>query len=74
MVGIYSKGTLAEKLRGGAAGIPAFYVRTGADTDVEEGRLVLRYGPNLAPKLFAKPKEVCPVDFFSTNYVFCVKD
>ena len=32
------QGTLAEKLRAGGAGIPAFYTRTGVDTLVAEGK------------------------------------
>lgn len=32
------QGTLAEKLRAGGAGIPAFFVRTGVGTQVAEGK------------------------------------
>ena len=32
------QGTLAEKLRAGGAGIPAFYVRTGVGTLIAEGK------------------------------------
>lgn len=32
------QGTLAERLRAGGAGIPAFYTRTGAGTQVAEGK------------------------------------
>src|SRR5690606_26711440 len=35
--------TLAEKLRAGGAGIPAFYTPTGAGTAVSEGGLPLKY-------------------------------
>src|SRR6202041_665240 len=34
------QGTLAEKIRAGGAGIPAFYTRTGVGTVVAEGNLV----------------------------------
>lgn len=34
------QGTLAERIRAGKAGIPAFYVRTGVGTVVEEGKEV----------------------------------
>lgn len=37
------QGTLAEKLRCGGAGVPAFYTRTGADTIVERGGLPIKY-------------------------------
>ena len=39
------QGTLAEKLRAGGAGIPAFYTPTGAGTAVSDGGLPLRYAP-----------------------------
>lgn len=32
------QGTLAERLRAGGAGIPAFYTRTAVDTDFEKGK------------------------------------
>ncbi|MGI5996060.1 MAG: CoA transferase subunit A, partial [Saccharomonospora viridis] len=32
------QGTLAERLRAGGAGIPAFYTRTGVGTEVAEGK------------------------------------
>lgn len=34
------QGTLAERIRAGGAGIPAFYTRTGVGTVVAEGKLV----------------------------------
>lgn len=37
------QGTLAERLRAGGAGIPAFYTPTGAGTAVSDGGLPLRY-------------------------------
>src|SRR3954469_9485822 len=37
------QGTLAERLRAGGAGIPAFFTPTGAGTAVSEGGLPLRY-------------------------------
>ncbi len=37
------QGTLAERLRAGGAGIPAFYTPTGAGTAVSEGGLPLKY-------------------------------
>jgi 3-oxoacid CoA-transferase/3-oxoacid CoA-transferase subunit A len=40
------QGTLAERLRAGGAGIPAFYTPTGAGTAVSDGGLPLKYGPN----------------------------
>ena len=37
------QGTLAERLRAGGAGIPAFYTPTGAHTAISDGGLPLRY-------------------------------
>ena len=38
------QGTLAERLRAGGAGIPAFFTPTGAGTAVSDGGLPLKYG------------------------------
>jgi len=38
------QGTLAEKLRAGGAGIPAFYTRTGVGTMVAEGKETREFG------------------------------
>ncbi len=40
------QGTLAEKLRAGGAGIPAFYTRTGYGTKLTEGKDVREYDGN----------------------------
>jgi 3-oxoacid CoA-transferase subunit A len=37
------QGTLAERLRAGGAGIPAFYTPTGAGTAISDGGLPIRY-------------------------------
>ena len=37
------QGTLAERMRAGGAGIPAFYTRTGAGTLVAEGKEVMEF-------------------------------
>lgn len=38
------QGTLAEKIRAGGAGIPAFYTATGVGTPVAEGKETRRFG------------------------------
>jgi 3-oxoacid CoA-transferase subunit A len=43
-VELVPQGTLAERLRAGGAGIPAFYTPAGVGTDVESGGLPVRYG------------------------------
>jgi len=40
------QGTLAERLRAGGSGIPAFYTATGVGTQVAEGGLPWRYAPD----------------------------
>lgn len=37
------QGTLAERIRAHAAGIPAFFTPTGASTAIEEGSIPIRY-------------------------------
>jgi len=51
------QGTLAERLRAGGAGIPAFYTATGVGTQVAEGGLPWRYGPDGSVALASPPKE-----------------
>ena len=36
------QGTLAERIRAGGAGIPAFFTRTGAGTDIAKGKEIMR--------------------------------
>ena len=38
------QGTLAERIRAGGAGIPAFYTKTGVGTLISEGKEVRRFG------------------------------
>lgn len=38
------QGTLAERLRAGGAGIPAFFTRTGVGTVVEDGKEIRQFG------------------------------
>ncbi|UZJ51864.1 hypothetical protein CBS101457_001184 [Exobasidium rhododendri] len=68
------QGTLVEKCRAGAFGIPAFYTPTGYGTAVQKGELVVRYeeraeGSKEAPKPkeYTKPKEVR--EFNGRNYI-----
>ncbi|TRM62648.1 hypothetical protein BD626DRAFT_557975 [Schizophyllum amplum] len=44
------QGTLAERIRAHAAGIPAFYTPTGANTAIESGSIPQRYQPGGASK------------------------
>jgi 3-oxoacid CoA-transferase len=62
-VDLVPQGTMVERCRAGAFGIPAFYIAVGADTAVEEGTLVRRYAkldsPSDTPRPieYSKPRE-----------------
>jgi 3-oxoacid CoA-transferase subunit A len=51
------QGTLAERLRAGGSGIPAFFTATGAGTQVADGGLPWRYGPDGSVEVSSPPKE-----------------
>jgi 3-oxoacid CoA-transferase subunit A len=61
------QGTLAERLRAGGAGIPAFYTPAGIGTQVAEGGLPRRYAADGSVALLSEPKEVR--EFDGTSYV-----
>ncbi len=52
------QGTLAEKLRAGGCGIPAFFTPAGVGTLVAEGGLPWRYDGNGGVEVASPPKEV----------------
>ena len=52
------QGTLAERLRAGGAGIPAFYTPTGVGTMVAEGGIPIRYDAEGNVVVTSPPKEV----------------
>ena len=56
------QGTLAERLRAGGAGIPAFFTLAGVGTQVAEGGLPLRYDGSGGVALASEPKEVREYD------------
>ena len=51
------QGTLAERLRAGGSGIPAFYTATGVGTQVADGGLPWRYAPDGSVQLASPVKE-----------------
>ncbi len=51
------QGTLAERLRAGGSGIPAFFTATGVGTQVAEGGLPWRYGPDGSVVVASPAKE-----------------
>lgn len=52
------QGTLAEKLRSGGAGIPAFFTRTAYGTVVSNGGFAIKYGKDGKVEIPSKKKEV----------------
>ncbi len=52
------QGTLAEKIRAGGAGIPAFFTATGVNTLFQLGGLPVRFGSDGKPALTSPAKEV----------------
>src|ERR1700757_283043 len=61
------QGTLAERLRAGGAGIPAFYTPTGVGTQVADGGLAWRYHPDGTVAVASPPKETR--EFGGVTYV-----
>jgi 3-oxoacid CoA-transferase subunit A len=56
------QGTLAERLRAGGAGIPAFFTPTGAGTAVSEGGLPLKYATDGSVAKASQKKETREFD------------
>jgi 3-oxoacid CoA-transferase/3-oxoacid CoA-transferase subunit A len=56
------QGTLAERLRAGGAGIPAFFTPTGVGTVISEGGLPLKYGEGGKVIKTSEKKEVRQFD------------
>ncbi|MFE4539324.1 CoA transferase subunit A [Streptomyces scopuliridis] len=61
-VELIPQGTLAERLRAGGAGIPAFYTPAGVGTQIAEGGLPWRYDGRGGVALGSPPKEVREFD------------
>jgi 3-oxoacid CoA-transferase subunit A len=52
------QGTLAERIRAGGAGIPAFYTPTGAGTAISDGGLPVLYNADGTVKRYSEKKEL----------------
>ena len=65
------QGTVAERLRAGGSGIPAFYTPAGVGTLVAQGGLPWRYAADGSVELASDPKEVREFSTFggSNSYV-----
>ncbi|MET9585467.1 CoA transferase subunit A [Streptomyces sp. NPDC006539] len=56
------QGTLAERLRAGGCGIPAFFTPAGVGTQVADGGLPWRYAPDGTVAVASPPKEIREFD------------
>jgi 3-oxoacid CoA-transferase subunit A len=61
-VELVPQGTLAERLRAGGAGIPAFFTPAGVGTPVGDGGIPLRYAPDGSVALASQRKEMREFD------------
>ena len=61
------QGTLAERLRAGGVGIPAFYTATGVGTVVSEGGMPWRYAADGSIDVTSPPKETRLLDSLGTE-------
>jgi 3-oxoacid CoA-transferase subunit A len=61
-VELVPQGTLAERIRAGGAGIPAFFTPTGAGTAVSDGGLPLKYGEGGKVVKYSAKKETREFD------------
>ncbi|XP_069483305.1 succinyl-CoA:3-ketoacid coenzyme A transferase 1, mitochondrial isoform X3 [Ambystoma mexicanum] len=57
-VELIPQGTLAERIRAGGAGIPAFYTPTGYGTLIQEGGAPIKYNTDGSVAVHSSPKEV----------------
>jgi 3-oxoacid CoA-transferase subunit A len=61
------QGTLAERMRAGGSGIPAFYTATGVGTVVADGGMPIKYAADGSVELASEPKEVREFSVFGTS-------
>jgi acyl CoA:acetate/3-ketoacid CoA transferase alpha subunit len=67
------QGTLAEKLRAGGAGIPAFFTATGVGTQIADGGVPWRYAPDGSVALSSPAKETREMDWHGTKRTFVLE-
>lgn len=68
------QGTLAEKLRAGGSGIPAFYTQTGVGTQVALGGLPLKYASDGSILISSKPKPTAFFDYHGESREFVLEE
>ncbi|WP_411283828.1 CoA transferase subunit A [Lapillicoccus sp.] len=68
------QGTLAERLRAGGSGIPAFFTATGVGTQIAEGGLPWRYAADGTIALSSPPKETRQVEWLGEMRTFVLEE
>ncbi|KAI2661547.1 Succinyl-CoA:3-ketoacid coenzyme A transferase 1, mitochondrial [Labeo rohita] len=61
------QGTLAERIRAGGAGVPAFFTATGYGTLIQEGGSPIKYNKDGTIAIASEPREVC--EFNGRHYI-----
>ena len=61
------QGTLAERMRAGGSGIPAFFTPTGAGTQVADGGMPWRYAADGSVAVASPPKETREVEWMGQS-------
>jgi 3-oxoacid CoA-transferase subunit A len=72
-VELVPQGTLAERLRAGGSGIPAFFTATGVGTPVADGGIPWRYAPDGAITVSSPPKEVRRWDVLGSSLEYVLE-
>ena len=67
------QGTLAERLRAGGSGIPAFFTATGVGTQIAEGGLPWRYAADGSIAVASPPKEVREIEWMGETKQFVLE-
>jgi 3-oxoacid CoA-transferase subunit A len=67
------QGTLAERMRAGGSGIPAFFTATGVGTQIAEGGLPWRYGPDGSVSVASPPKETRTIEWMGERKEFVLE-
>ncbi|HRW19574.1 MAG TPA: CoA transferase subunit A [Dermatophilaceae bacterium] len=67
------QGTLAERLRAGGSGIPAFYTQTGVGTQVAEGGMPWRYAADGTVAVASPAKDVRDFDWHGQQRQFVLE-
>jgi len=68
------QGTLAEKLRAGGSGIPAFFTATGVGSQVSSGGMPWRYDAQGNVVKASPPKETRPFDFLDQTREYVLEE